>query len=83
MAKYKKKIEVIEAIKWNGWENENIVDILEFVGEKNFEIRDGDIFIVTNGVGSVIREGQYIMKDSLGYIYGMNEDVFKSYYEPY
>ena len=82
MALFKKKDEFIEAIKWNGWQNENILEILEFVGEADFEIRDYNIYIKTNGIGNVIKEGQYIVKGSLGYIYGMDEEVFKKYYEP-
>lgn len=82
MAVYKKKIETIEALQWKGWIDGNILEFMEFIGENNFEVKDNDIYIISNGIRSLIKEGQYIIKGSLGYMYGMDSMVFNQFYEP-
>lgn len=81
MTVYKKKAETIEAIKWTGWIDGNILEVMDFVGENNFEVKDNNIYIISNGIRSLIKEGQYIIKGSLGYMYGMDSMVFEKFYE--
>lgn len=88
--KYKKKPVVIEAVRWNGL---NLEEIKEFVGDPLiYEISDA-AWKVSKGAPTVYMEietlegnhkctiGDYIIKGVQGEIYPCKPDIFEQTYE--
>jgi len=73
--KYRKKPVVIEAIQWNG-NQEEIYDFLRGV-----EFRDGELYIQTLEGQMHASKGDYIIKGVQGEFYPCKPDIFELTYE--
>lgn len=75
--KYRKKIVVIEAIRFTG---SNYEEIREFIGQ-NTLYSDSSIVITTLEGDMVAQKGDYIIKGVQGEFYPCKPDIFKETYE--
>ena len=80
--KYRKKPVVIEAVVWNG---ENNDEIIEFCGEKNVEFSDvfflTKFYILTLEGKMEAAFGDYIIQGVNGEFYPCKASIFKKTYE--
>lgn len=75
--KYIKNPIPVEAIQWNG---NNEEEVLTFVGE-TAQIRGGSLYIKTLEGDMLAIIGSYIIKGVNGEFYPCREDIFKKTYE--
>jgi hypothetical protein len=75
--KYVKKPIPVEAIQWDG-NNED--EVVNFIGEPA-EIRGGSLYIKTLEGDMLAPIGSYIIKGVNGEFYPCREDIFKKTYE--
>lgn len=78
MAQYRKKPVVIDAIRFNGT-NEN--EVADFVGENLHITPDGFIFIHTLEGSMAVSYGDYVIKGVRGEFYPCKPDIFEQTYE--
>ncbi len=79
--KYRKKPIIIEAVKWDG---NNFEEVKEFVGKyRNFRIPiiNASIIIFTLEGEMKARKGDYIIKGIKGEFYPCKPDIFEETYE--
>lgn len=76
--KYRKKPVVIESVKWNG---NNLDEILEFVGEPAYVV-GGELFIKTLEGDHRANVGDFVIKGVAGEFYPCKPHVFHKTYEP-
>lgn len=78
MAQYRKKPVVIDAIRFNGT-NEN--EVADFVGENLHITPDGFLFIHTLEGSMAVSYGDYVIKGVRGEFYPCKPDIFEQTYE--
>ena len=79
MAKYRKKPDVIDAIRWNG---DNVGEICNFTGRCGGELfKDGELNIPTLEGVHHASIGDYIIKGVKGEFYPCKPDIFEMTYE--
>lgn len=77
MPKFRKKLEVIDAVQFTG----NFDEIEEFVGG-DAEFRDGNLLIATLGGPFHASPGDWIIKGVDGKYHLYKPDIFNATYEP-
>lgn len=77
--KYRKKPVEIEAIKYK-YDLDNIIELIEFVGE-NLKVIDGTPYIKTLEGNMMISDGDYVIKGVKGEFYPCKPDIFEQTYE--
>ena len=79
MSKYQKKPVVIEAIQWNGNNEEDILDFCK--GKSTFTADDKEIVINTLEGTMHASKGDFIIKGVHGEYYPCKPDIFAETYE--
>lgn len=77
MAKYRKKPVIIEAVKYDVT---NVEEIKDFVGNK-FEVKDSKAVIHTLEGDMEVSNGDYVIKGVEGEFYPCKPDIFDKTYE--
>ena len=78
--KFRKKPVIIEAVQWNG---DNDEELKQFLGEKKFYhiLNDSSIVIPTLEGDMKGRVGDWIIKGVVGEFYPCKPDIFEDTYE--
>ena len=81
MAKYRKKIVVIEAIQWDGTKQK--FDEIVKLGLKWYpgDMGSDSFYIRTLGIKMKVKKGDYIIKDEIGEFYPCKPDIFEKAYD--
>lgn len=80
MKKYQKKPIIIEAVQWN---EDNISEIREFMGENEPRVAvAGQLAIITLDGLMYASKGDFIIKGVQGEFYPCKPDIFKQTYDP-
>ena len=77
MAKYRKKIVEVEAIKWTG---KNINEIMDF-GDDKIHVYNNCVFVDTYNGQDICSSGYYILKNANGHLSICRPESFIADYE--
>ncbi|OFW47575.1 MAG: hypothetical protein A2163_00705 [Actinobacteria bacterium RBG_13_35_12] len=80
ITKYRKKPAIIEAIRWNGMNTQEIID---FVGVSLVLVKIDKLVIRTLEGDRSVSEDDYIIKGIKGNFYTMKPDIFLATYDRY